>query len=69
MNWVDVDVGVEWRGGLRCYQRFALFDIFLFEEELAVEIREVYGVEVQEGYVTKTGQNYVLYCNDTGKIC
>lgn len=55
-------VGVEGRGCLRCYQRFALFDVLLFEEELTVKVREVDGIEVQERYMAETGQNYILYC-------
>jgi ferredoxin len=59
-------VGIERRGCLRCYQCFTLFDIFLFEKELTVEIREVDCVEIQEGDVAEAGQNYVFYCERLG---
>lgn len=43
------------------YQSFTLLDILLAKEELAVEIRQVDGVKVQEGDVPKPGHYHILY--------
>ena len=43
------------------YQSFALFHVLLVKEELAVEVREVDSIKVQESDISKPGHHYVLY--------
>ena len=43
------------------YQSFTLLDVLLAKEELAVEIRQVDGVKVQESDIPKPGHHHILY--------
>ena len=45
-------------------QCFALLYVLLPEEKLAVEIREVDGVEIEESDIAETSEHNVLYWND-----
>lgn len=42
------------------YQSFRLFDVFVSEEELSVEITQIDGVEVDNVDVAKAEEDYVL---------
>lgn len=45
---------------MKAYQRFGLFDVLVAEEELAVQVAEVDGVEIDDMDLAKAGQGEVL---------
>ena len=46
---------------LYTYQSFALFYIFFSEKELAIQVREVDGVQVEESDMAKASEHKILY--------
>ena len=48
--------------GGETYQRLALFHVLFSEEELAIEIRQVNGVKVQQRNVSESSEDDVLHC-------
>jgi hypothetical protein len=40
-----------------------MFDIFLFEKKLPIQVRKVYGIQVKESYVAEAGQDDILHCH------
>jgi len=49
-------------------QCFALLDIFLFKQELSVEVREVDCIQVQKRYVSESGKDDIFYYGTNKKF-
>jgi hypothetical protein len=49
-------------------QCFALLYIFLFKQELSVEVREVDCIQVQKRYVSESGKDDVFYYEKNKKL-
>jgi len=56
----DADVGIELAGRLFRNQCLGLLDVLIAEQELAVEVAEIDGVEVDDVYLAEAGEDEVL---------
>jgi len=50
--------------GETTYQSFTLLHVLLSEQKLAIQVRKVDGVEIEQGNVTESGKHGVLDCKE-----